>query len=212
MMERFCTYCGSAFEQGVGACPSCGKERAVGPSSAHLDQVLHGAATVVKGLAKGFLHCLKVVWQDAVSIARVSSRVMSADPEHPSRLRSFSSKTRSIWAQLTRRETMLLLATPVVLATTVALVQLKNDAQQSTDRAQAESPHVKAGGYLCNQSWAVQGNRALRNHPWAPPFRGCERVGARIDVSILREDPNFGAVLVGNSGGTAWVDRQDLAQ
>jgi len=89
--------------------------------------------------------------------------------------------------------------------------------QRKTDVAAAAAlpappatPHVKAGGYLCDRSYEVMGERQLRNANSSIAFQGCQQIGADIDVNVLGEDNNTGAVKVGNSGGVAWVDSADL--
>jgi hypothetical protein len=56
------------------------------------------------------------------------------------------------------------------------------------------------------------GERQLRDRGVSMTFRGCEQVGAEVAVNILARDPQAGAIKVGNSGGVAWVDEQDLVQ
>jgi len=72
-------------------------------------------------------------------------------------------------------------------------------------------PHIKAGGYICDNSGEVMGERQLRDRGVQVTFQGCQQVGADIQVNILGRDPQVGAIKVGNAGGVAWVDEQDLA-
>jgi hypothetical protein len=73
-------------------------------------------------------------------------------------------------------------------------------------------PHIKAGGYVCAQSYHVMGERQLRDRGISMTFQGCEQIGADVAVNILGRDEQAGAVKVGNSGGVAWVDERDLIQ
>jgi hypothetical protein len=78
-------------------------------------------------------------------------------------------------------------------------------------RAAQVTPHVKAGGFLCDNSGEVMGEAQLRGKTTIA-FRGCQQIGADVEVNVLDKDPRFGAVQVGNAGGVAWVDERDLVQ
>jgi hypothetical protein len=71
-------------------------------------------------------------------------------------------------------------------------------------------PHIKAGGYICNNSGEVMGERQLRDRGVEITFQGCRQVGADIEVNILGGDAQAGTIKVGNTGGVAWVDEHDL--
>lgn len=87
---------------------------------------------------------------------------------------------------------------------------------QTTQAAATPAParvatHIKAGGYVCDSAFQVMGERQLRgNAPVA--FRGCAQIGADTEVNMLGRDSNYDAIEVGNTGGVAWVDSQDLVQ
>lgn len=71
-------------------------------------------------------------------------------------------------------------------------------------------PHIKAGGYICDNSGEVMGERQLRDRSVEIVFRGCQQVGADVEVNILGRDLQAGTIKVGNTGGVAWVDEHDL--
>jgi hypothetical protein len=74
-------------------------------------------------------------------------------------------------------------------------------------------PHIKAGGYICDQSFEVMGEAQLRDKDTPIAFQGCQQVGADVEVNVLGRDPHYNGVIhVGNSGGVAWVDQRDLVQ
>lgn len=187
-------------------------EKGAGESSRdHLNDMLDGGAKLLKGVANLSVHAVNRIRLDVMAIARIIARVMSDAPMHTNRLKSMSAKMALIWSQLSRRESIVLAAVPLTLVSAMAVAAWQNESSAVAEAEKVEQPYVKAGGFLCKQSFQVMGNRPLRNHPFAS-FQGCERVGARMYVNVLREDPQFRAVLVGNSGGTAWVDPEDLAR
>jgi hypothetical protein len=76
--------------------------------------------------------------------------------------------------------------------------------------AVAAIPHIKAGGYICDSSGFVMGQRQLRDQGVSIAFQGCQQVGADIEVNILDRDPQMGTIKVGNAGGIAWADEHDV--
>lgn len=212
-MERFCTHCGSSLEQGIGACPQCGKARSIASrvaSNPKFRQATKLAFDSAKSLFSLIVRLMRTIGQDAMSIVKVSTRVVSETSEQSTPVKKSLAVGKSIWIQLTRRERTLLVAAPVV-ATFFLYFWLFLGNPSSDENASGKSgPHVRAGGYLCNQPINVAANRAFRNQPIT--YGKCEQIGEKIYVNIIGENQNLDAVWVENGHGKAWVDRQDLVQ
>jgi hypothetical protein len=88
---------------------------------------------------------------------------------------------------------------------------MKNGQASPVAQQAPVSPHVKVGGFLCDNPMQVIGEAQLRGRS-PMVFRGCMQVGADVAVNVMSKDSNTGSIQVGNSGGTAWVDPQDLVQ
>jgi hypothetical protein len=104
---------------------------------------------------------------------------------------------------------------PIQCLFLISVVLVSSGCSQSSTQAVASPapaiPHIRAGGYICNKSYFVMGERQLRDKGIQQvTFQGCQQVGANIEVNVLGRDQQYGAVKIGNSGGVAWVDEQDL--
>lgn len=70
--------------------------------------------------------------------------------------------------------------------------------------------YIQAGAWLCDSPFGVMQqalyNKASANIGATYTYQGCEIIGADTVVNVLRKQNMPGpAVLVGNTGGTAWV-------
>jgi hypothetical protein len=88
-------------------------------------------------------------------------------------------------------------------------------AQQTQEVQQAQvTPHIKAGGFICDKPLEALNEYMARQHGVQFVLPGCTQVGADTEVNVLATDTmtRTGALQVGNSGGTAWADPHDVVQ
>lgn len=73
----------------------------------------------------------------------------------------------------------------------------------------SEQHYVVAGGVICSNPYDFYKVTAIERtrNPYARLPMGCETVGENLPVNFIRSSNGF--LLIGNSGGTAWVRQGD---